>query len=1015
MSSEYAWLLLAAMFVFLMQAGFLCLETGKIRSKNSIYVAAKNISDFIISTIIFWLFGFAFMFGLSWNGLIGGSSFYFGASNSPFQISFFIFQMMFCGTAATILSGAVAERMSFSGYIYATIVLTSLIYPITGHWAWASFYDSSNAGWLEDIGFVDFAGSTVVHSVGGWVALAAILIVGPRLGRFDDKFSFPVGSNIPMSALGTMLIWLGWYGFNGGSTLLFSADVPIVILNTTLAAVWGGLSSTLIHYYKQRFIDVTLILNGVLSGLVAITASCHAVTPQSASLIGIVAGAILVFGTRFIERHKIDDALGVVPTHLFAGVWGTLAVALFSDLSTLDTGLGRLEQFYIQLLGITTIGVYAFGISFLLLSIINRYRPLRVSRENEIRGMNVTEHRATTELVELLNDMHEQETQGTFTEPVQVEPFTEVGQIATKYNRVIKRVNDEITKRDSAIDSFRSSEKRKGAILNSSMDCIISIDSHGKILEFNQSAERTFGFNKQQVIGKKFVELFIREEDKAAFSTSLLDKFSNPMGLLINKRNSFTLCRDESDEFPAEITITSTNFEKEFTKEYTLIVRDVTHATKLQSKLKLLAYSDPLTGLYNRTYLLQSLRQAVKVQREDGGAVAVFFMDLDKFKKVNDTLGHKAGDELLNEVAKRLTSSTRETDTIARWGGDEFVVMISGHVNHKLAQQKAHDFLHVMREPLLLSGRTIKIPTSIGVAISLDGTDSAEELIQQADIAMYQAKQQGRNNYQFFLPEMAHLVQKQFKLEQEIRQALSAQDQFTLYFQPKLNIQNNVIGFEALIRWQHPIDGLIYPGEFIPVAEESDLIILLDEFVIKQTCMQLRLWQDEGYRCLPISVNISGKHLTSGTLVGFIKEQLDRYNVDGSLLEIEITEGVLVTDLERCIAVMVELKSMDIRLAIDDFGTGYSSLNYLKRLPLDILKIDRSFVDECTSSTEDGQIINTIISLSQNLELESVAEGVETQAQFDFLVSKGCDVFQGYFFYKPLPISEAQTLLDIHK
>lgn len=1009
---EYGWLLLSSMLVFLMQAGFLCLETGKIRSKNSINVAAKNISDFIIAAVIFWVFGFALMFGDSFYGILGTSAFYFGASNTPYQISFFIFQMMFCGTTATILSGAVAERMSFRAYLYATILMTSIIYPVSGHWAWASFYNDDNVGWLQSIGFVDFAGSTVVHSVGGWVALAAIIIIGPRLGRFDSDTPFPVGSNIPLSVLGTLLIWLGWFGFNGGSTLTFGPQVPGILLNTTLSAAWGGMAAAACHYYLHRYVDVTFIMNGVIAGLVAITASCHAVTPQASAFIGIIAGVILVLGTLWISKLKIDDALGVVPAHLFAGIWGTIAVAIFSDLSLLDTGLSRHAQLQAQLIGIAAIGAYAFVISFVGLKLINKIVPLRVSAEYEQQGMNVSEHRASTELVDLLSNMHNQETSGHFSEPVPVEPFTEVGQIANQYNNVIQRVTDEIGRRDKAINRFRSSEKRKGAILDSSMDSILSIDFKGNIIEFNHAAERTFGYIKQQVTGKSILSLFIPAEEHEKFIMSLEHKFAVASGLLINRRNSFNLLRHSGHQFPAEIAITGANVGSDISNEYTLHIRDVTREVKLQKKLKQLAYSDPLTGLYNRTFLLQTLTKALQYHQQNKGMVAVFFMDLDKFKKINDTLGHKAGDQLLNEVARRLTLSTRNSDTIARWGGDEFVVMIAGDVNIELINAKAGEFLQVMREPMELAGRQINIPTSIGVAVTTDEEIGAEQLIQHADIAMYCAKQQGRNHFQFFHPDMAHKALKQFNFEQAIRQAIEQSDQLFMVYQPKVSTQRTIIGFEALVRWRHPEEGLIMPSDFIPLAEESDCIILLDKKVIQYTLAQMQTWREQGLKLLPISINISGKHLISGDLVTFIRAELERSKLDGSLIELEITEGVLLTDFERCIAVMTELKTLKINLSIDDFGTGYSSLNYLKRLPINILKIDRSFVEQCDTLKEDGQIVSTIISLAHNLELKTIAEGVETLGQFNYLLGKGCEAFQGYYFYRPLSPADVSPLLD---
>ncbi|WP_160060840.1 ammonium transporter [Psychromonas sp. L1A2] len=1007
---DFSWLLICALLVFCMQAGFLCLESGKIRSKNSINVAAKNLSDFVLAAVIFWMFGFSFMFGDSLDGFIGSSLFFFGETQSAYQISFFLFQMMFCGTAATLVSGAVAERMTFIGYLCIACILSAVIYPVIGHWVWASSYQAGNSGWLESLGFVDFAGASVVHSVGGYVALAAIIIIGPRIGRFDVNSRLPTGNNVPMSVLGVLLIWFGWFGFNGGSTLQLTEQVPLIILNTCLAASWGGIIASLLHYYYKRFFDVGFLLNGVIAGLVSITANAHVVSPAEAMIIGIVGGVLLYFSTFWIEKLKIDDALGVVPSHLVTGIWGTLAVALFADLSLLDTGLTRLQQFEAQLIGVVSIGCYSFILSYLLLSILNRFVPLRVSAEDELKGTNVSEHHASTELIDLLSTMHKQQKAGAFNDPVPVEPFTEVGQIASQYNEVLARVKHEMTKRDDAINDFRASEKRKSAILQSSMDSILIINLEGIIIEFNPSAERNFGCTKQQVIGKNFIDLFIQTPDQDIIRNSLACKFSGSEGILRNIRNSITLIRHGNASFPAEITVTSANFGLSNNNEFTLHIRDVTRQLKLQSNLRQLAYSDPLTGLYNRTYLMDSLTKAIDPNHHKSGNVLLFFMDLDKFKKINDTLGHQAGDELLCEVAKRLIEVTGPNDTIARWGGDEFVVLFTGNFSIEIAHSKANEVLALMRSPLLLAGRKITIPTSLGVVITEKGKEyKAEQLIQHADIAMYHAKQRGRDNYQLFEIDMADKVQRDFNYEQEMLLGINSEHQFSLMYQPKVTHQGDLLGFEALMRWHHPKEGLISPIEFISIAEESDLIINIGEYALTQAAKQLVLWQAIGYKNVPISINISGRHLVSERLIPYIQRLLIDHPIDANLLEIEITEGVLLTDIDRCIDVLSQLKGLNIKISIDDFGTGYSSLNYLKRLPIDVLKIDKSFIDDCATVVEDGEICATIINLANNLRIITVAEGVENKEQLDFLTEHGCHVFQGYFFSKPLYPSDIES------
>ncbi|MGL1957378.1 MAG: ammonium transporter [Colwellia sp.] len=1004
------WLILSALLVFCMQAGFLCLESGKTRSKNNINVAAKNVIDFIVSISIFWFVGFGLMFGTSISGLFGSSFFLFGDTQSPSNITFFFFQMMFCGTAATLMSGAVAERMSFFGYVALTVILSAVIYPIAGHWAWGGMFQAVHSGWLELKGFVDFAGSTVVHSVGGWVALVAVTIIGPRYKRFDKSYKFPSGSSLPMASLGVFLIWFGWFGFNAGSTLAFNDQVPLILLNTSLAAAWGGLAVTLVHYIDKKYMNISFCLNGILAGLVGITASCHAVSPTEAVVIGAVSGVIMYYGDSLLKKFHIDDALSVVPVHLFAGIWGTLAVAFFGDTTILATGLSFSQQLQIQLLGIVSIGLYCTTVGFILFKLVNKILPLRVSLADEVRGLNVTEHHASNELVNLLSEMEFQQSQGDFTSSVEEEPFTEVGQIAQKYNQVIARVSQEMSERDKAIKSFQMSEKRKSAILDSSMDSIVSIDIKGKIIEFNPAAERIFGVPKKNMLGKYFFNLFMLEQDKQEAFESLKHSFSVANTLVLNRRSTIEIQRISGEVFPAEITITSAQLGNKYTIEFTLHIRDVARKVKLQSRLHFLAYKDPLTELSNRTHLMRELNAAVKQSKKQLFSIALYFLDLDKFKKINDTLGHKAGDQLLCEVANRLTFLARSTDVIARWGGDEFVLVMTGKLTQSLIIKKAENMLQEMRKPIKILEQLYNIPTSIGVAVSTNGEVESDALLQQADIAMYKAKDRGRDNYQIYTTEMGRDAARVLSYEQEIKQAI-IDEQFYLDYQPKVNDKQEIMGLEALIRWSHPQRGKISPAEFIPVAEESHLIVDIGSWVITSVLKQLKEWIEAGIEVKPVSVNISGHQLMANDFIAFIEDSLAKYHISGKLLEIEITEGVLINEIERCIEVLAVLKSLGIQISIDDFGTGYSSLNYLRRLPLNILKIDRAFVRECNTIDEDREICAAIINLAQGMRLSVIAEGVETKAQIDTLLSLGCNHFQGFYYYKPMSKQKIADLL----
>ena len=1004
---DLLWVTISAGLVFFMQVGFLCLESGLVRSKNSINVAAKNITDFTISCSIFGTVGFGVMFGASHWGIIGTSHFFVSDQLTPEVVTFFMFQMMFCGTAATLVSGAVAERMNYFGYMLATILITLFIYPVVGHWIWGGVLNGEPTGWLEKIGFIDFAGSTVVHSVGGWVSLAALLILGPRMGRYTTDSNRIPGSNIPLASLGALIIWFGWIGFNGGSTLAWNNDVPVIILNTFIAACWGGIISTAIRYLRDGYIDLMYILNGVIGGLVAITACCHVVSPMGAIIVGIGAGVVVYLGEQVIEYHKIDDVIGVIPAHLAAGIWGTIAVALLAT----DPALTTLSQLLTQITGVVTVGVFSFSVAFIGLKIINRYYKLRVDEESEMMGLNVAEHRVSTEVFDLLTAMDMQRRNADFKQRVPVEPFTEVGQIAQLYNQVLARVNEEMSQKDEAFTAFKQSELRNGAILDAALDSIITIDQSGNILDINPAAHRTFYITLAKIKGRNFFDLFLLPEHVEKGYISLQSGFTQTEGFVLLKRNRVQLQRSDSTVFPAELVITKTAFDESTITEYTLYIRDIAKRIKLEERLKSLAFHDPLTKLFNRTYFMNNLKERVNFHKKNGGNIVVIFLDLDGFKKVNDTLGHKAGDELLCEVADRLKSITRTEDLVGRWGGDEFVIIMSGDIDRKSVSQRADELLTTLRPTVMISNNPITIKASVGVAMCKSDACNADDLLQNADIAMYQAKQAGKDTYRFFDDQMKESTAHDFNLENALPIAIS-ENQFYLVYQPKVSCKTNqVIGFEALIRWKHPELGMISPSEFIPILESSSLIVDIGEWVIKTAFAELAKLKQLGFGTVPIAVNISGKHLNDKNLLPYITRTAKEHDVALNLLEIEITEGVLTGESATSIETIERLSTQGIKLYIDDFGTGYSSLSYLSKFPIHVLKIDRAFIYNCTTNEDDSAICLAIISLARSLKMDIVAEGVETKEQLTFLQKHSCDAYQGYYFSKPLTSKEMITLL----
>jgi len=571
LSLDILWILICAVLVLLMQAGFLCLESGATRSKNAINVAMKNAVDLVVSVFIFWLLGFALMFGQSFEGIIGFSHFMlpFGP-DGHWLAAFFLFQAMFCATAATIVSGAVAERVRFNAYIIITILIVSVIYPVAGHWTWGGAY-TEHHGWLAELGFVDFAGSTVVHSVGGWVALAALFVIGPRRGRFaSGKAQSIPASNLPMAMLGIILFQVGWIGFNGGSTLELNNAVPGIIANTVLAAVSGGIMSYLVCLKFPRFcIDATLIpMNGVLAGMVSITANCHAVSSAEAVVIGAVGGLVMVLADKYLLDKKIDDAIGAVPVHLAAGIWGTLALGIFGDLTLIDTGLDRPMQIMVQLLGIVVYGVWTFIIAYFTLRTINRIYPLRVSEEEERVGLNVSEHGAKTELIDLLGAMEKQEKSRDLSIRVPVEPFTEVGQIASFYNRVIDSL-------DIAIEQTKN-------IVRDIRDGIITFGPEGILTSFNPGAEKIFGMQAHQAVGSKVCTL-IHPDDQAFCRMKEMNGKLPFENIELNCKRELIAKRPDDSMFDMEITITESNYNGEI--QYTGLIRDVSERKKIEDQL----------------------------------------------------------------------------------------------------------------------------------------------------------------------------------------------------------------------------------------------------------------------------------------------------------------------------------------------------------------------------------------------------------------------------------------------
>lgn len=441
-------------------------------------------------------------------------------------------------------------------------------------------------------------------------------------------------------------------------------------------------------------------------------------------------------------------------------------------------------------------------------------------------------------------------------------------------------------------------------------------------------------------------------------------------------------------------------------------VRYAIERKRAELRLNYLAQYDPLTGIPNRQYFQDQLEKATARARRNGSKIALLFLDLDQFKGVNDTLGHHSGDQLLQAVAKRIVGCVRSGDTVARLGGDEFAVLLEGIKGAMDAETMARNLLSVFGEPFAVADRQIPITTSIGITVYPSDNNDPHTLVKNADIAMYQAKEKGRNNFKFFTQSMHAEIISYHQLEHDIKKAIIMED-FELVYQPKIDLRiQKIIGFEGLLRWSNPIRGNVSPKDFIPVAEESGHIITLGYWVFEQAFQQIREWEQMGYGTLPISVNVSPRQFRKVNFVSEITRLTQTYNIDPSLIELELTESSLMEDTPRVQRCLQQLKDRGFRLSIDDFGTGHSCLSYLQRFPIDVLKIDRSFVADITSEKGGKAICAAIISMAKSLNMETVAEGLESQTQLEFLLSQGCHLAQGKLFSMPVKARRIPELLD---
>lgn len=554
-------------------------------------------------------------------------------------------------------------------------------------------------------------------------------------------------------------------------------------------------------------------------------------------------------------------------------------------------------------------------------------------------------------------------------------------------------------------------KERAQVTLNSIGDAVISTDISGNVTYLNVVAERMTGWKQAEAVGQPFTAVF-RIVDGITRET-----LRNPMDVAIKENKSVGLTIDSvlirRDGFEAAIEDSAAPIRDRGGRVTgaVIVFHDVSEARSMLLKMAHLAQHDFLTDLPNRLLLNDRLMQTIAMARRTRKQLAVLFMDLDRFKTINDSLGHLVGDKLLQSVAQRLTACVRGSDTVSRQGGDEFIVLLADVENANAAGHSATKILTALAENHSIAEHDLNVTLSIGISVFPDDGEDAETLLKNADAAMYHAKENGRNNYQFFKQEMNERAVERQSLEGSLRQALARQE-FVLHYQPKVNLKTGAItGAEALIRWVHPVRGLLYPKQFVPIAEETGLIVPIGQWALREACRQAKAWQNDGHRPIPVAVNISAVEFRREQLLADIKDILRDTGLEPRYLEIELTESVLVHDIESTMTALVALKVLGVQLAIDDFGTGYSSLSYLRQFPIDTLKIDQSFVHDITADNSDVTIVSAVIGLGNSLKLRVIAEGVETRKQLAFLQTEYCEEGQGFYFSHPVDADAFVKLL----
>ncbi|WP_312966428.1 EAL domain-containing protein [Stutzerimonas kunmingensis] len=563
------------------------------------------------------------------------------------------------------------------------------------------------------------------------------------------------------------------------------------------------------------------------------------------------------------------------------------------------------------------------------------------------------------------------------------------------------------TRRDISELRRQAEQQRLAAtVFEAASEGMVIMNDHYRVLAVNDACCALSGYSREELLGHSVARIAGSPESQRQYQTmrEALELHGHWQGELIETRKS-------GEVYPQWVQLREVRDANDSVTHVVAFISDLSVRRKIEERLRYLTHYDDLTGLANRGLLKERLHEACQRVRRNGRNMAVLYIDLDRFKLLNESLGHEAADALLREMSRRITQTLADADTIARLSGDEFVVLFDAYGSLSSLAHLGSRLLQRIRKPLIIDEQELVISASIGVSLMPDNSRDAEVLLRQANMAMQQAKHLGGNTLQFFTDRPQASSMQYLQLENQLRKALEV-GQLEVFYQPRLSLAGDALeAAEALVRWRHPQRGLVAPAHFIPLAEETGLIIPLGEFVLREACRQARQWQQDGLAEIRVSVNLSVKQLRQGNFVSLVRQVLEETGLPATMLELELTESQLLDDIDNAISISEQLRALGVRLAIDDFGTGFSSLSYLKRFPVDYVKIDRSFISELEHSSQDAAITRAIIAMVHSLERKVVAEGVETQAQMDFLKANQCDEIQGYLLSPPVPAEQFAELL----